>query len=117
VRVSVCVCVRAPLVVRWETGAAGRAQGTVKDEFFLAHVLGWWAKAIMLRDPALSWFCSIMCARCAPRTQSDVVFLVPPRVGGRNHRLAGRMLLKHTHTHTHNTQLLLPLDEICAAQV
>lgn len=32
----------------------------VLDEFFLAHTLGWWGKAVVLRDPLLLWLVSVM---------------------------------------------------------
>jgi phosphatidylserine synthase 2 len=30
-------------------------RGTVFDEFVVAHTLGWWGKALMLRDRAMLW--------------------------------------------------------------
>lgn len=30
------------------------------DEFVVAHALGWWGKALMLRDPWLAWLLSFM---------------------------------------------------------
>ncbi|KAL2894189.1 CDP-diacylglycerol--serine O-phosphatidyltransferase 1, partial [Bienertia sinuspersici] len=32
---------------------------TIFDEFFLAHILGWWGKAIMIRNQPLCWVLSI----------------------------------------------------------
>lgn len=37
----------------------GAIKATVFDEFTVAHTLGWWAKALVLRDQALLWFISI----------------------------------------------------------
>jgi phosphatidylserine synthase 2 len=32
---------------------------TVFDEFFLAHIFGWWGKAILIRNQPLLWVLSI----------------------------------------------------------
>jgi phosphatidylserine synthase 2 len=32
---------------------------TLLDEFVLAHTLGWWAKALVMRNHLLLWTCSI----------------------------------------------------------
>lgn len=34
-------------------------QDTVLDEFVIAHVLGWWGKAIMIRNGVVLWILSI----------------------------------------------------------
>jgi phosphatidylserine synthase 2 len=33
---------------------------TIKDEFFIAHIVGWYFKALLLRDPFLCWILSIL---------------------------------------------------------
>ena len=34
-------------------------QDTIFDEFFLAHIFGWWGKAILIRNQPLLWVLSI----------------------------------------------------------
>jgi hypothetical protein len=41
------------------TGGIHQRRQSQADEFVLAHVLGWWGKAIMLRDYWICWVISI----------------------------------------------------------
>lgn len=34
-------------------------RGTLFDEFVVAHTLGWWGKAVIIRDPKLLWILSV----------------------------------------------------------
>uniref|UniRef100_M4EDC0 CDP-diacylglycerol--serine O-phosphatidyltransferase n=1 Tax=Brassica campestris TaxID=3711 RepID=M4EDC0_BRACM len=47
---------------------------TVFDEFFLAHIFGWWGKAILIRNQPLLWVLSIgfeLLEACVKRIQGD----------------------------------------------
>lgn len=49
-----CTIYDAKTGVKWDT-----IRETVFDEFVLAHIFGWWAKALMLRNHFLLWILSI----------------------------------------------------------
>lgn len=40
---------------------------TVMDEFFLAHLVGWWVKAMIYRNRVLLWMLSIGFELCEVR--------------------------------------------------
>lgn len=60
-RASACVVLSEPRACLWRAHAASRARrrtcqvisATVWDEFTLAHALGWWGKALIVRDYGL----------------------------------------------------------------
>lgn len=72
---------------RWggvPTPAWGVLRAALLDEFTLAHSLGWWAKALLLRDKGLLWAYSIgfelmersfAVRACAPAAQRCVLWV------------------------------------------
>ena len=48
-------------------------QDTFFDEFVVAHTLGWWCKAIMIRNLPLLWVLSIGFEFCEVRSNSDTL--------------------------------------------
>lgn len=51
-------CQPLPFITQYKP-LAQILKDTLVDEFVPAHILGWWGKTLMLRDPSMLWVISI----------------------------------------------------------